>query len=137
MEILIVVVILGILASIVIPQFTNATTSSQDSAVQMNLHRIRSRIEVYREEHNGKWPTYANFVAQMTQATNAAGETAPVNTEGYPFGPYLAYIPRNPFEDSNTISDEAVVDGGEPSAWYYDEQTGAFHANDSERTFEF
>lgn len=137
MEILIVVVILGILASIVIPQFTNATTSSRDSAIQMNLHRIRSRIEVYREEHNGKWPTYANFVEQMTRATNATGETAPVNTEGYPFGPYLAYIPRNPFDDSNTISDEAVVDGGEPSAWYYDEQTGAFHANDSERTFEF
>lgn len=47
-EILIVVVILGILAAIVIPQFTNASQDAQVSAVKSQLQTIRSQIELYR-----------------------------------------------------------------------------------------
>jgi type II secretion system protein G len=47
-EILIVVVILGILAAIVIPQFTNASQDAQVSAVKSQLQTIRSQIELFR-----------------------------------------------------------------------------------------
>ncbi|MFO0828112.1 MAG: prepilin-type N-terminal cleavage/methylation domain-containing protein [Phycisphaerales bacterium] len=47
-EILIVVVILGILAAIVIPQFTNASQDAQVSAVKSQLQTIRSQVELYR-----------------------------------------------------------------------------------------
>jgi general secretion pathway protein G len=47
-EILIVVVILGILAAIVIPQFTNASQDAQVSAVKSQLQTVRSQIELYR-----------------------------------------------------------------------------------------
>ena len=47
-EILIVVVILGILAAIVIPQFTNASQEAQVGNIQTQLQTIRSQIELFR-----------------------------------------------------------------------------------------
>ncbi len=50
-EILIVVVILGILAAIVIPQFTSASTEAKQSALVSNLQSVRSQIELYKIHH--------------------------------------------------------------------------------------
>ena len=55
-EILIVVVILGILAAIVIPQFTNASQEATVSSVKSMLQTIRSQIELYRVKNNGVLP---------------------------------------------------------------------------------
>ena len=44
-EILIVVIILGILAAIVIPQFTNASSSARTSSIQSLLQTVRSQID--------------------------------------------------------------------------------------------
>jgi prepilin-type N-terminal cleavage/methylation domain-containing protein len=55
-EILIVVVILGILAAVVIPQFTNATDDASLSAARTQLQTLRSQIEVYRAQRGG-YPT--------------------------------------------------------------------------------
>ncbi len=100
-EILIVVVILGILAAIVIPQFTQASTEARESSLRSNLQSIRSQIELFKIQHNDFAPTSAAlFVAEMTGRTdqdrtvNAAGE----------FGPYLQDIPTNPFTSGNTIN---------------------------------
>ncbi|MHC4765507.1 MAG: type IV pilin protein, partial [Planctomycetota bacterium] len=46
-EILIVVVILGILAAIVIPQFTDASQEAAASNLRSQLQTIRSQIELY------------------------------------------------------------------------------------------
>lgn len=126
-EILIVVVILGILAAIVIPQFSTAAQSSKESALKQDVFRFREQIELYRHQHNGEPPTLAGFIDQMTMATDADGNTAAPGTAGYPYGPYLPGIPRNPFTDTIPIGDGAVG----TSAWYYDEDTGDIHANDS------
>lgn len=47
-EILIVVVILGILAAIVIPQFSNASEEAKTSSLASNLQSLRSQIELYK-----------------------------------------------------------------------------------------
>ena len=47
-EILIVVVILGILAAIVIPQFTTAAESSKESALKQDVFRFREQIEALK-----------------------------------------------------------------------------------------
>jgi len=52
-EILIVVVILGILAAIVIPQFTSASDDAQNSSVQSQLQTVRGQIELYNVQQNG------------------------------------------------------------------------------------
>lgn len=126
-EILVVVVILGILAAIVVPQFSNAADDTKESAMKQNLVRMRQQIELYRQEHNGNHPTLANFIDQMTLASDQTGATAAIGTADYPFGPYLQKMPRNPYTDTIPIGDGAVG----TSAWYYDETTGHIAPNDS------
>lgn len=123
-EVLIVVVILAILAAIVLPQFTSATEQTRDNSLRMDLYRIRQQLEVYREQHNGQYPT--DFVTQMSRATNAAGDDADQGTAGYPFGPYIHDVPKNPFTGHNDVGDGAVGS----SDWYYAD--GDFRPNDSE-----
>jgi prepilin-type N-terminal cleavage/methylation domain-containing protein len=51
-EILIVVVILGILASIVIPQFTNASDQAAASQARTQLQSMRSQCQLYRAQNS-------------------------------------------------------------------------------------
>ncbi|HOM61079.1 MAG TPA: type II secretion system protein, partial [Anaerohalosphaeraceae bacterium] len=55
-EILIVVVILGILAAIVIPQFSQASTEAKINSLMSNLQSMRSQIELYKVQHNDNPP---------------------------------------------------------------------------------
>lgn len=126
-EILIVVVILGVLASIVIPQFTSATDSSRENTLKMDLHRIRTQLILYQQQHNGNYPTVADFVTQMTQASNTAGDTAAPGTAGYPHGPYIQQMPLNPWTSTRDVGTGAAGS----SAWYFNPTTGDFRANDS------
>ena len=54
--ILIVVVNLGILAAVIIPQFTNAADDASISLARTPLQTMRSQIELYRAQ-NGLYPT--------------------------------------------------------------------------------
>ena len=89
-EVLIVVIILGILAAIVIPQFADASSDAKLSALKTNLHTIRSQLQLYKMQHNDTWPALATFTAKMTAGTKADG------TAGTDYGPYLLSIPDNP-----------------------------------------
>ena len=129
-EILIVVVMLGILAAIVLPQFISAADETREESLNAILSRVRQQLEIYKEQHRGEYPRLEQFEQQLTMASNSNGDTAAIGTAGYPFGPYLYNMPRNPMTDGTDIGI------GEPgtSAWYYNEETGAFHPNDSEET---
>lgn len=127
-EILIVVVILGILSAIVIPQFTSASDMAKVSAMTTQLQTIRSQLELYRVQHND---TYPNLVTKgwdlLTKKTNADGSTT-----GTPaFGPYLQKAPVNPLDNNKTI--KALTVGADPSTsatvgWAYDRTTGEIRA---------
>lgn len=100
-EILIVVVILGILAAIVIPQFTQASTEAREASLRSNLQSIRSQIELFKIQHNDNAPTSsATFADQMMLRTDQDGT---LNVAGV-FGPYLQAIPVNPFTSDNEIN---------------------------------
>lgn len=132
-EVLLVVVILAILAAIVVPQFTNAALQSRENAIKMDLFRIRSQLEVFREQHNGHWPELARFEDQLTMATNVYGTTDAADGS-LRFGPYLREIPKNP----ETGTRDVTADSPDPTkAWYYDETTGQFKANHSEAAREW
>ena len=131
-EILIVVVILGILAAIVLPQFTSAADQTRENSMRQDVHRIRQQLMVYAAQHRDQFPTDATMlIDQMTRASNAHGETEAPGTEGYPFGPYLRELPSNPFTGGNDVGD------GDPgtSDWYYVQ--GDFRANNSEQHRQF
>ncbi len=119
-ELLIVVIILGILAAVVIPQFSDASTDARVSSLVTNLQTIRGQLEFYRLQHNDNYPTLVAFTAQMTAGTDVTGGP------GTAFGPYLQRIPNNPFSDTNTVV--GLSTGAD--AWFYTAATGAFLADD-------
>ncbi|MEE8541354.1 MAG: prepilin-type N-terminal cleavage/methylation domain-containing protein, partial [Desulfobacterales bacterium] len=55
-EILIVIIVLGILAMIIVPQITVSTEDAKVSTVQSDLSAIRSAIEMYYAQHGNKYP---------------------------------------------------------------------------------
>ena len=122
-EVLIVVIVLGILAAIVVPQFSTASDDANLSALRTNLQTIRAQIELYKIQHNGSYPALASFTAQMTAGTTVTG------TVGTDFGPYLLSIPTNPFSGVNTVTSTATP--AITLGWFYNETTGVFQANDS------
>ena len=134
-EVLIVVVIMAVLAATIIPQFSSSTTDAKESALQYNLHTIRSQVEMYKVQHLSEYPKLATFVDQMTNATDIDGN---VVANG-PYGPYIiGDLAANPFNNSNEVvavatpgvEPVAVVAGG--AGWQYDETTGGFYPNNPE-----
>ncbi len=124
-EVLIVVIVLGILAAIVVPQFTDATSDAKSSSLQTNLQTIRGQIQLYKIQHSDTYPAYATFSNQMTLASKEDGTTAALGTANFNLGPYLQSIPNNPYNGTNTLSDDDTAD----TAWYYNATTGEFDAN--------
>jgi general secretion pathway protein G len=130
-ELLIVVIILGILAAVVIPQFSDASTDTKVSSTQENLQAIRKQISLYKQQHNGTFPTLAGFVDQMTKKTDVDGT---VNAATGKFGAYLNRVPNNPFTNGGTGNDVTAGAAAAAKAWFYDEVTGEFKANDAGTT---
>ena len=133
-EILIVVVILGILAAIVIPQFTEASTEAKTSSLCTDLQTMRSQIELYKVQHNDELPGQqaggATFLQAMTGYTNIAG-VVQAGPGANVYGPYLQQIPTNPFNDLSAIREDGAAAGANSDGWRFDTTTGAFQADDS------
>ena len=115
-EILIVVVILGILAALVVPQLANASQSARSSNLKSSLQTIRAQIELYHAHHDSTYPT----LNQLSNAWNVlTSQTDKNGNPGTDFGPYILKMPVNPFENSETVADTAASGVG----WVYDEAT--------------
>lgn len=59
-ELLVVVVVIGILASIAIPLFLNQRRSAVDAAVESDMRNLASTIEAYAARTGGTYPTANN-----------------------------------------------------------------------------
>ena len=133
-EILIVVIILGILAAIVIPQFSNASTSAKTSAVTSTAQSLRSQIALYKLQHNDTLPAAGSFWTLMTTQTDAAGVAYTTASTSGPFGPYMQQTPTNALNGLSTVVDSAgalyVAPPATPAkatavcGWAYDYNSG-------------
>jgi general secretion pathway protein G len=137
-EVLIVVVIMAVIAGVVIPRVVDTGADAKQSTLKHNLHVMQSQIELYRLSHQGNRPAIqGDGLPQLTSATNALGE---IGSSGpaYPFGPYVAAIPLNPFDGSGKVT--AVASPGQRptgvvgslGGWQYDSATGAVWPNHAE-----
>ena len=127
-EILVVVVILGILAAVVIPQFTQASSEARESSLCTDLQTMRSQIELYEVQHNDALPGAgtATWIQALTGQTDIAGNV------GANYGPYIQKVPTNQFNDLNTVDiSGAGVIGDDSHGWDFNPTTGAFYADDS------
>ena len=139
-EILIVVIILGILAAIVIPQFTNASEDARKSSLTSQLQTIRSQVELYKLQHRDTFPTDTGAADgawewdRMTAKTDEDGAAytgAPGQTG--PFGPYLQAAPKNNLNAKDLMTSVATdllaQSVSEPTAgWIFSEATGKIWA---------
>jgi general secretion pathway protein G len=117
-EILIVVIILGILAAIVIPQFSNASTDARKASVLSQLQTFRSQIQLYKLQHNDVLPDLVlNQWTQMMSKTNVAGIVDTTATGIY--GPYIESDPINPLNGNRTVAAAAGTGVG----WVYSNVT--------------
>ncbi|MEZ6234489.1 MAG: prepilin-type N-terminal cleavage/methylation domain-containing protein [Phycisphaerales bacterium] len=128
-EILIVVVILGILAAIVVPQFTNAANEARGGNIDTQESTIQNQLELYAARNNGNYPDLTD-PAEDWDALVAAG--------------YFKEPPANPFDqdadptdvvlfgdNTTTIADiEAAAAAADPAAgaWLYNLENGILRA---------
>jgi general secretion pathway protein G len=61
-EILIVVVIIGILATMVVPKFADARREASVSSVRNQLQTLRAQVEVYRARNGGAAPAATDLM---------------------------------------------------------------------------
>ena len=133
-EILIVVIILGILAAIVIPQFTNASKEAKQSSLVTMVQSLRSQIALFKLQHNDRLPganplvdsggtfAEATFWAQMTQFSDLAGATSATKTATAVYGPYMQSQPVNPLTNASVTADGTAAVAG--ASFVYDYNGG-------------
>jgi general secretion pathway protein G len=116
-EILIVVVILGILASIVIPQFSSASQEAMKSTLRRDLQAINEQVEVYRVRNAGRLPTLDPTAPFGGGGGSAWGVLVSQN--------YLREPPFNPFTGGTTLgpgtteADAGAAPRGHPVGWQW------------------
>lgn len=154
-ELMVVVIILGVLAAVVMPQFAHHTDDARVATLDANLTEMRNAIELYYHQHKGTYPgavssadgksasvtPQVDFVQQMTLFTDADGRTSPTQDDRFRFGPYLrkSQLPVNPFTSDNSFTADMATTSlstdihtpGSPTAWRFAVQIGKFIANDS------
>ena len=101
-EILIVVIILGILAAIVIPQFSSASNDARKSNVQSTVQTLRSQVALYKLQHQDTLPDLITSWDPLLLKTDAAGSTTPA-AGAQTFGPYMQDTPTNSLNSKTNV----------------------------------
>ncbi len=155
-ELIIVIIIIGILAALAIPQFVTSTQDAQEATLSGDLAVLRNAINLYYHQHNSTYPgavkvdgsgsgtaagdNPAAFINQLSQYTDVDGKTsATLDRANFPFGPYLMRsIPDNPLAVSGADADNASVttdnvaltaDADPTTGWKFSKNTGEIIAN--------
>src|SRR5207248_1767725 len=134
------------LASIIVPQFSNAANVARANTLKDDLRYLRTQIVVFKAQHhdaapgypggnkNGT-PTWELLQDQLTKYTNAQCATSATASPTYPFGPYIQSVPANPVTGVTKV---LVIANGQPMpttyqgpdyGWIYKPETQDIIAN--------
>lgn len=138
-ELVVVVIIMGMIASMAIPRMGRGAIGANEAAVTGDLNIIRKALLWYATEHreNFPGPDADAVVNQLTRFSDLGGATSPTRTGTFTFGPYLLRIPPCPighFPDSNKIAIDAansppLDQPASGAGWIYNPNTGEFYPN--------
>ena len=153
-EILIVVILIGILATIIIPQVMVSSDDAKLNTLKTNLARMRKVIEIYHYQHGNTYPGVKralnggdvtnqsqaanSFFRQLTKYSEVTGNVSVIKTAAAKYGPYITggRLPTNPFNHVDTVTcditttDITVRTSDGTSGWKFYTQTGILMAND-------
>lgn len=156
-EMLIVIVILGTIAMIIVPQVTDSNQDTKEAVLKTNLANWRAAIEAYYVQHGETYPGVVKHDGSGDPTTTAAearsanreqlkkytnkvgGVSNTLDRENYPLGPYYPRgLPRNPLRQTTggpgvkivflaTPIDETQID--DTTGFIYSPVTGEIRAN--------
>jgi len=144
-EIMIVVVILGILAAIAVPQLSSATAESRQAMLKDELRFLRNQLQVFRAQHRdvsagypggnvGAAPDEATLVGEMTQYTDADCNISAAGSATFKYPPYISKMPENAVSKKDRVwvvtgAALPAADESQPYGWIYNPEINKFAAN--------
>jgi type II secretion system protein G len=120
-EMLVVIALIGILASIAVPNFLKAKDKAKEAETKANLHVIQVALERYATDHRGSYPTYLiggdqrgwrECDAIENRAPGVQPPMDPLMASGY-----LSSYPKNPFVDDGLT--DIIENTGNPDDLRY------------------
>jgi prepilin-type N-terminal cleavage/methylation domain-containing protein len=152
-ELLIVVIVLGILGMIIIPQVTVSSEDAKVSTLQTNISTLRNAVELYYHQHDNQYPGQKSitggapadaaaaqtaFLQQLTRFTEVDGTVSNTKTADAKYGPYLksTELPENPFNNLKSVlcditeTNITIKASSGTAGWKFYTQTGVLLAND-------
>lgn len=130
--------VLVILATVVIPQFSHASQKSKQDTLRDVLQYLRTQVAVFKAQHQDVPPGYpkgnptatpaaAAFVAQLTAHSDVNFRLFDQSSPAYPYGPYIREMQINPVNGLNSME---MVGNNQPipppdgkTGWIYKPQT--------------
>jgi len=117
-EIVVVVMILGILAAIAMPQVRRLTVRADETSVEYSAKVVRDAIEMYTTVNQGRLPGDAGTPEDFLDDLRPFVRTFPTNT-----------IMKSSAVRVQTTGKPLSESLGGSEGWLYDNQTGEFIAN--------
>jgi prepilin-type N-terminal cleavage/methylation domain-containing protein len=122
-ELMIVVAIIGILAAIAIPRFSQMLEKSREGQTKGNLNSIHSAVSIYYGDQRGVWPTtLSTFSGYLF--SQYLDIVAPVKVSGAFVGG--ASSPAGAIVTMTNISSVPLISG---TGWLYDSNAGETYVN--------
>ena len=118
-DIVIIADVLIIIAVKAVPQYTQAKTHTNTSALADGLQLMRCKLDLYQVRNSENLPpcnSFTGFEAAMTIPTGR-------------YASYVEQIPTNPFNQLNTVRFDGKPAGANLAGWRLDTNTCAFQAD--------
>lgn len=114
-DILVVVIILGILATVIISQFGSASKDAKLASLRYTVNVVQEQLEIYRFQTNSR-PSVDNFWLQLSDRQVVDGKNV---------GPWIMMAAVNPFSGGTTVG----ASSASGFAWAYDLENNRFYGN--------
>jgi len=125
LELMLVVVILAILASMITSRLMSFVRRSREAQLHAHLHALRDGLAVFNA-HCGDWPARLEDLLATSGEGLVGGNGVPINPKDYR-GPYLLASPRGriPKDPMTGQSD-----------WVYDPRLGRVHSRSTRQALD-
>lgn len=114
-ELVVVIMILGILATIAVPRLLGTAKRATDNGLKQTLASIRDAIELYTADHDGTLPG---------QSSDLPGDLAPYLRGTFPASPVGAKVATITYATGALAADASPTTG-----WKFATDTGEFIVN--------
>ena len=118
-ELVVVIMILGILATVAVPRFLDISNDASEGALKQSLAVMRDAIEVYTAQNNGQLPGDADDL-DTDLAQHLRGDW-PASSVGIQ-NASITYV-------TGSAALKGMGDSVENTGWKYNKQTGEFICN--------